>query len=48
MHSVDFAEIEKLQHEDKWEELDLIMADSAKRLEDAGADILVLCHLFDY
>ena len=43
MYSVDFAEIEKLQHEDKWKELDFIMADSAKKLEDAGADILVLC-----
>ena len=43
MYSVDFAEIEKLQHEDKWEELDQIMADSAKKLEYAGADIIVLC-----
>ncbi len=43
MYSVDFAEIEKLQHEDKWEELDVIMADAAKRLEDAGADIIILC-----
>ena len=43
MYSVDFAEIEKLQHEDKWEELDVIMADAAKKLEDAGADIIVLC-----
>ncbi len=43
MYSVDFAEIEKLQHKDKWEELDFIMADSAKKLEDAGADIIILC-----
>ncbi len=43
MYSLDFAEIEKLQHEDNWKELDFIMADSAKRLEDAGADIIVLC-----
>jgi aspartate racemase len=43
MYSVDFAEIEKLQHQDKWEELDFIMADSAKKLEDAGADIIILC-----
>jgi len=43
MYSVDFAEIEKLQHQDKWEELNFIMADSAKKLEDAGADIIILC-----
>ncbi len=43
MYSVDFAEIEKLQREDNWAELDSIMADAAKRLENAGADILVLC-----
>jgi aspartate racemase len=43
MYSVDFAEIEKLQHQNKWEELDFIMADSAKKLEDSGADIIILC-----
>ena len=43
MYSVDFAEIERLQHEDKWEELDFIMADAAIKLEGAGADIIVLC-----
>jgi len=43
MHSVDFAVIEKLQHEDSWEELNKIMADSAQRLERAGAEFIVLC-----
>lgn len=43
MDTVDFDHIVKLQHEGKWEELDEIMADSAKRLEKAGADIIVLC-----
>jgi len=43
MYSVDFAEIEKLQHENRWGEMDLLMADSAKKLETAGADIIVLC-----
>lgn len=41
--TVDFAEIEKLQHQDDWEALDKLMADSAKNLELAGADIIVLC-----
>ena len=43
MISVDFDEIQKLQHQDRWAELDVIMADAAKRLELAGADIVVLC-----
>ena len=43
MVSVDFAEIELLQHKGEWEALDKMMADSAKQLESAGADIIVLC-----
>lgn len=43
MYTVDFDEIQHLQHEDKWDELDKIMADAAKRLERAGADVVVLC-----
>lgn len=43
MFSVDFAAIEKLQHEGNWTELDAMMADAAKQLEKAGADIIVLC-----
>ena len=42
MYTVDFDEIQRLQHEDKWDELDEIMADAAKRLERAGADVVVL------
>jgi len=41
--SVDFDEIEKLQHEGNWKMLDKIMANSAKQLELAGAEIIVLC-----
>ncbi|NQU51126.1 MAG: aspartate/glutamate racemase family protein [Bacteroidetes bacterium] len=43
MITVDFAEIEKLQHLDEWEALDKLMVASAKQLEAAGADIVVLC-----
>jgi aspartate racemase len=43
MLSVDFEEIQRLQHEDKWGELDTIMANAAKQLQLAGADIIVLC-----
>jgi len=43
MFSVNFDEIEKLQHEGKWDELGEILSDSAKKVEAAGADFLVLC-----
>lgn len=43
MHSVDFAEIEKLQHNGEWEKLTEIMVDIAKKLEESGADCIVIC-----
>jgi aspartate racemase len=43
IYSVDFAEIEKLQHDDDWKELDAMMADAALRLEKAGAELIILC-----
>jgi len=43
MFSVDFAEVEELQVLENWEALDQLMADSAKRLEKAGAECIVLC-----
>lgn len=43
LHSVDFAEIEKLQHEEKWSDLCQLMSESAQKLETAGADIILLC-----
>lgn len=43
LYSVDFAEIEGLQHADRWAEAGVLLADAARRLENAGADFLVLC-----
>ena len=43
MESVDFAEIERLQHLDDWSTLNRIMIESARNLENAKADIIVLC-----
>lgn len=43
MYSVDFAEIEKLQHKGDWEGLTQSMIDAAKHLEKGGADCLVIC-----
>src|SRR5215472_15291203 len=43
MRTVDFADVERLQHEAKWKELGAILADAAQQLERGGADFLVLC-----
>lgn len=43
MYSVDFDEIEKLQHQGKWEDLTKIMIDCAQRLEKAGANVIIIC-----
>jgi aspartate racemase len=43
MLTVDFAEIEKLQHENRWDEAAEILANCAKSLERGGADFIVLC-----
>jgi aspartate racemase len=43
MYSVDFAEIEELQHKGKWEDATELMIDAAKRVESGGADFLIIC-----
>jgi aspartate racemase len=43
MASVDFAEIEAYQSEGKWKEAALILSQSAKDVENGGADFLILC-----
>jgi len=43
MVSVDFAEIEVLQHEGRWQEATQLLIDVAIHLEAAGADFIVLC-----
>jgi aspartate racemase len=43
MYSVNFAEIESLQHEGRWDEAAQVMIDAAQRLERGGADFIVLC-----
>ena len=43
MYSVDFEEIEVLQHENKWDELTDIMVEIAENLKNAGADFIVIC-----
>jgi aspartate racemase len=41
--SVDFAAVEVLQREDRWDEAGALLADAARRLERGGAELLVLC-----
>jgi len=43
LYSVDFAEIEALQHSGNWEVAGEILANAARTVEKAGADFLVLC-----
>ncbi|ATE65650.1 aspartate/glutamate racemase family protein [Rhizorhabdus dicambivorans] len=43
MLSVDFGEIEKLQHDGDWESLTAEMIEAARALERGGADFIVLC-----
>jgi aspartate racemase len=43
MWSVDFGEIEHLQHRGDWESLTEQMKDGARRLERGGADFILIC-----
>lgn len=43
MYSVDFQEIESLQHDGRWTELTTKMVAAAKNVESGGADCLVIC-----
>jgi len=41
--SLDFEEIERLQHEGRWDEATEVMIDAAQRVEKAGADLCLIC-----
>ncbi|ELX10165.1 aspartate/glutamate racemase [Janthinobacterium sp. HH01] len=43
LYSVDFHEIERLQHAGDWDAAGAVLADAARSLRAAGADFLVLC-----
>jgi aspartate racemase len=43
LYSVDFHEVERLQHSGDYESAGALLADAARALEAAGADFLVLC-----
>ncbi len=43
MYSVDFAEVEALQHENRWDDAAALLTSAAQNVERAGADCLVIC-----
>jgi aspartate racemase len=43
LYSLDFHDVERLQHAGNWEGAGDLLADAARSLESAGADFLVLC-----
>ncbi|HEY9762914.1 MAG TPA: aspartate/glutamate racemase family protein [Trichocoleus sp.] len=43
LYSVDFEPIEQLQRQGDWERAAAILAEGAQRLEQAGADLILLC-----
>lgn len=43
IRSYDFAQIERLQMAGAWDELGRLLAADARRLQDAGAELIVLC-----
>lgn len=43
LYSVDFHDIERLQHAGDWDAAGLMLARAARSLEQAGADFIVLC-----
>jgi aspartate racemase len=43
MYSVDFYEVNEMQHKGRWDEAAEVMKDAAMRLERGGADIILIC-----
>jgi aspartate racemase len=43
LYSVDFAEIEKLQHQGEWDKTAYILKKAAQGIEKAGADFILIC-----
>jgi len=43
MLSLDFSEIEALSSQARWSEISIILVESARKVEQAGADFLLLC-----
>ncbi|MCD6230746.1 MAG: aspartate/glutamate racemase family protein [Dehalococcoidia bacterium] len=43
LYSVDFAEIEEMQHQDNWEDATKLMIHAAQSIEKSGANLILIC-----
>ncbi|SNR57226.1 aspartate racemase [Haloechinothrix alba] len=43
LYSVDFADIERMQADGRWDEAAAVLGDAARAVQSAGAELLVLC-----
>ena len=43
LYSVDFAHVESLQAQGRWDEAGELLADAARSVQDAGADMVLIC-----
>jgi aspartate racemase len=43
LYSLDFDEIQRAQHEDRWDDMTRVLVDAGNALKRAGADFLVIC-----
>ena len=43
MYSVDFDEVSRMQHEDRWDDFQQLLIDAARNLERGGADFFLIC-----
>jgi aspartate racemase len=43
MYSVDFHEIEEMQHQGRWEDATEVLVDAAQKVERGGADFIAIC-----
>lgn len=43
LHSVDFDEVSRMQHEGRWDDFRQLLIDAAKSLERGGADFFLIC-----
>ncbi len=43
LSSVEFADLTALQRADRWDEVSAVLADAARGVESAGADLLLIC-----
>ncbi|MFW6118559.1 MAG: aspartate/glutamate racemase family protein, partial [Chloroflexota bacterium] len=43
LYSLDFDEIQRAQHEDRWDDISRVLVDAGNAVKRAGAEFLVIC-----